>query len=237
MNGNVEELLNLIEKRDDTEGSKIISKLKRLGRSVYVVNKNYNELREHIEEYEGDLSIWDVKNRSKLQDTLKEFIRLFHNYTASVLSLRDHTYALKDSLDNEELNREYKEQIGNFKKLASFFMDLRQYIQHRRLPLVNATLDITVPKTDEEKGYAIHWLTLNKQELMDWGRLSSDSKDYLKKGNEEIDLKSSLEDYHNSLHDFYIWFFHKVGELYSTEIEECLGIDQEVYERKLDLDK
>jgi len=99
--------IELLNRRDKLEGTKIVGMLVRLDSSLYTVKRNYQDLSDAINRYESDMSIWYLKNRPKLDAFLREFSRLLHNYLSSNYSLIEHTQMARKNLDNSELNEDY----------------------------------------------------------------------------------------------------------------------------------
>jgi hypothetical protein len=81
------------------------------------------------------------------------------------------------------------------------------------------------PKTGE--GEIKQQILLEKKELTKWVHWHKDSKAYIH-SHGDIDLKVVLSEYHALVTDFYQWFYKKVEELYSKELQEFYEIESEL---------
>lgn len=221
--------VELFHKRESLRGTEIVRMMKHLALSQYILNRNYQELYNVINSYEKDQSIWHVKNRPKLEALQKEFLRQLHNYLASILSLIDHTRAFCKNLDNQQFSKDNDEKIENIKnnKSAKFLKDLRNYTQHHELPSVFATVEVTKSDVDGEKEEKK--FTLKIQDLLKWDNWSSLSQTFIEEHQKEIDLKTVIEEYQKLITKFYQWFYKRVVELNSEEIEELRKVESEMY--------
>ena len=70
------EILNLQRELNQLEGKKIIDLLLELDGTLYILEKNYDELLKIIVGYEDDDSIWDIENRKKFDVFFKELNRI-----------------------------------------------------------------------------------------------------------------------------------------------------------------
>ena len=70
-------------------------------------------------------------------------------------------------------------------------------------------------------------LFLDKNTLTEWDNWNRGSKNYLQ-SHKEINLKLVLREYQLQVKAFYDWFYKKVTELYSTQLEEFVEIDSKI---------
>jgi hypothetical protein len=220
--------VELLKKREKLEGTRIFRTLHHLATSQYAVNKNYHAFSKAIKFYENNLSIWEVTKRPQLNAFLREFLRLLHNYLASVYSLIEHTRIFCKELNNAELNSEYAVKLKELQNhiCVRFVRDLRTYSQHIQLPIISAKLSFT--KTEHsDGGETRQQILLSSDELLKWKQWHKDSKKYL--GSlKEIDLKVVLNKYQILIEAFYKWLYEKVEELYREHLEELAKIESEL---------
>lgn len=224
--------VELSKKRDELEGTRIISLIKHLATSQYALNRNHDELIGLINRYEHDLEIWAIKNRPMLEALQKEFLRLLHNYLSSIFSLIEHTYAFRNDLNNPELDSFYDDKLKELKINDSimFLKDLRIFTQHYKLPFVTAKLSFTAINGKNGEGVSEQKLTLNKDILLKWGNLNPISKAFLDKQDKEIDIKKVIEEHREKIKEFYDSFYNKASKLYDKEIIELVNLEKEMYQ-------
>jgi len=226
---NGKRFIELLEKREKLEGTRIFGILLNLATSQYAVNRNYQELSKAIGFYESNLSIWDVNKRSQLDAFLREFLRLLQNYLSSIYSLIEHTRIFCKELNNSELNREYCVKLKELQNhmCVGFVRDLRTYSQHIQLPIVSAKLSLTKTKQPGSGDEIKQQILLQSKELMKWKQWHKDSRKYLE-SLKEIDLKVVLSKYQTLIGAFYEWLYKKVEELYRKQFEELARIQSEL---------
>lgn len=219
--------IELAEKRDQLEGTKIIGLIEHLATSQYALNRNYHELMGLINSYESDQEIWAVENRPKLKALQREFLRLLHNFLSSIFSLVEHTYAFRKDLDNSELDSFYYEKLKELRinECITFLKDLRIFTQHYKLPFVTATLSFK-----KEGNISEQKLILDKDNLLKWTRWSSTSKIFLDAQDKEIDVKKIIEEYQALIEKFYDQFYNKAAKLYEKEIMELFNLEKKMFE-------
>lgn len=225
---NGKKFIELLDKRKALKGTQIFGFLNHLATSLYIVNRNHKELSNAILVYEKDVSIWDVKNRVKLDAFMREFSRLLHNYLTSVYSLIQHTINLRKKLGNSELSKEYSERLKSLHRsgCVKFVINLRQYSQHFNLPFVSA--QISLKREREEDSTTIkQQILLEKNELLKWKSWGSASRKYIS-SRKEIDMKPILIEYQTLNKEFYRWYFLKIKTLYSKELQEFFDLESEL---------
>ena len=217
----------LLNKREKLVGTRIFYMLYNLAVSEYIVNRNYQELSSAMGKYEKNLSIWDVKKRPQLDAFLREFRRLMHNYLSSTYSLIQHTIICRRELNRPSLNRVYSLKVKALltNRCVRFVRDLRTYCQHIKLPLVSAELTFDARKIGAEK--LKQRILIEKKELPKWKRWNRLSKKYIG-SHKDIEPKAIFSEYQVLVKDFYKWFYKKVEELYSRELQEFGRIEAEL---------
>lgn len=226
---NGKRFIELIKKREKLEGTRIIGLVLHLVTSQYAVNRNYQELSKAISWYEGDFSIWDVRDSGKLEAFRREFLRLTQNYLASTYSLIKHTEIFRDKLDNLKLTEEYSLRLAELRNniCIKFVRELRNYSQHLRLPMTSAKLSITKNGQQNSNVKVERRMVLIREELMKWDGWCKDSRKYIE-SQKEIDLKPVFAEYQALIKGFYDWLYRRVGELYHSQVEEFFRIEREL---------
>ena len=220
--------IELLNERKKLEGTKVVNTSLNFVNSIYTVNRNYHELSEIISEYEKGLSIWDVKNRTKLDGLMIEFSRLLQNYLSSIYSLIEHTRIVCKDLNRINSSKEYSSKINALKEenCVWFVPELRTYSQHIRLHLITSQLSI---RKNEETGQneIEQKILLQKDEIIKWDKWSKKANEYIG-SKKEINLKLVLAEYQALINVFYDWFYKEVGNLYAKELEEYHKITAEL---------
>lgn len=165
-----------------------IDELKLLLHSKEIFDGNYLEIICHIKRYETDKTLWHVKNRSKLYLFQIEFLRLLHNYLASSLSLKDHSFRFVKKISSTFSNEcTLKWDKMNKDNTFNFIQKLRNFIQHRRLPLSSASVKMDITSKGEERT-----LNLDVEDLLNWNKWRS-TKNYIRDFGESMNIKIPLE--------------------------------------------
>ena len=84
--------------------------------------------------------IWVWENKKIRDDLLGELMRHFHNFLTSVTTVIDHTrHLMQEDFITEKHRREHQEKIDHkfaTNPLALFIKQLRQYVTHRAIPII-----------------------------------------------------------------------------------------------------
>lgn len=223
---------DLIDKREKLEGTKLIRKIERLAISNSVLYGNFQHLLSFLQNYERDISFSFLVNRTKQKNAMLEATRLLHNFSASVLTLIDHTRNFIKELENQKLN-EYYEQTKN--KLiehenVAFMKELRIYTQHNELPLTTHLFELKRKEEGNIKSELVHKqsLCLEKKRLTEWGNWSNKAKNYLSKYESYIDIQEFSSEYYKLIKEFYDELYNYVGRVFEKEIMELAEFERKV---------
>lgn len=183
-----------------------------LNDSVRVLNANYVEIKNHLQNFQKD---YKKINGNSLHPNL-ETKRLIHNYLASSISLVDHTRIHIKLIHKEKEFSDYQPMIEKtFIKnpLCVFIKDFRQYLQHYRLPEISF------------QAYAFNiklkWsIIISTSELEKFSGWKKESKVFIKNKNPRLDLLDVAENYQNVVNDFYNWLTKTQKEIFSEEIKK-----------------
>ncbi len=213
----VERLNELTDKQETLEGTKIVIMLRQFKSTHYAVNRNYQELSLAMANYEGNSALWNSGKERTL--FFRELSRLLHNYLSSTFSLIRHNSRFCEKYS--KLKEEYDARVNALEPndCYVFIKDLRNITQHIEFPYL-------LTHFSREEQQIKQSILLEKQRLPS-KKLSAGSKRYIRV-NQEVDLKVVLNQYQCLIKDFYKWFYQRVGELYSKELEEFATIEKEI---------
>lgn len=189
------EFINMF-KLKELKGESYTDKVATLIMSEYVMRRNYDEIMNTIEEYEEH----EIRK--------KEVLRTLHNYLSSVYTFIEHTHTLRNSINDEELEKKFKEQLekNNLDKKSSLMKCLRNYTQHYSLPLIR---EWTNTRT-----------VLDKESISNWGGSNEKDIEFLESYGHNVNLKYLLEDYQSTVESFYEQFYKLLAKSISNELVE-----------------
>lgn len=220
MTAAVDELKAMHEQLEQLPGQEYYNLLNDVNRSKRMLDGNYTDLMNAQDHFENNPGTWMADDEQRVQNALLEFTRKLHNYLAMCLSLRDHTYRLKEKLDRDDLDDKYSAMMDELDLIApaSFIIDLRNYMQHRRIPVVTGRTGTHVVSSGSTERTAK--ILFDKTELLESDNWNDASQKVLSDLDEEFQIRSVIESYHTTLTEFYEWLSKYITELYVDEIEE-----------------
>lgn len=214
----MDELSRLIKERDESAANLRLGKLRLIEYSFDIFQGNYTELIELITEYDKDILAWDLRNRYQLGILQKRISRLLFNFTASVMSLVDHTRIVYD-----ESKRNNREIVGYEEMKVKYFVTdgthqflqkLRNYIIHKQIPDIGAGFSFSTESGNKQ------YLYLNKEELLDgfsWGPVAGSLLDSQESS---IDIKPLISNYFQHVCEFHSWLRDAFFEAHKEDIAE-----------------
>ncbi|WP_148416492.1 hypothetical protein [Haloferax sp. KTX1] len=220
------ELKELHEKLRASEGQMVLDLTGDLGRSRKMLARNKRDLIQAIRAFENDFSAGNFTDEDEILNALMEFSRSLHNYLAMVHSVRDHAYRVLNKLDDDDLRDQYttKLQETGLAKRGSFVADLRNYVQHRRVPVVTGRI----------QSHGTNQIIFDREKLATWNDWSSDGQERLMEMEEEFEIEDEIESYQSINETFYDWFISTIGERYVDEIKERDEIIEEIVQIQQD---
>src|SRR5207249_1132826 len=157
---------------------------------------NYEELKQALIAYnkpEVALEISRVGNKKKLKAFLREVVRRLHNYLASAMSLRDHTYLhVRELYKDTSFEKEYhRERHRRFEESLQhqFVEQLRDYALHQSIVDAMATTH-----WDRDTGLETS-IELSIENFRSWKDWSGPAKKYLRTAPKEVKLLDLIESY------------------------------------------
>lgn len=230
---------------EELEGTKILRQLKNLNHSLYIEKRNYDHLKNIIDFHQNNIEIMGIQNRDKLNSVLLEFIRLFHNYLASISSLKLHTSVIRKNINKthqlKSIENDIEKKIEEYDvtELFAFLRDFRNYILHKGIPNIASIYESETidkdwkPETLDDliqgpKQKSRRFIGISKDELLMYSKWSKDAKSFIRNQLGDIDLIDILDRYQNFINYFYKWIFDIVHLTYNEAIQYSLQTQQEV---------
>ncbi len=226
----VADIKSLYDELDASKGKEYFELMNNVGRAERMLRKNYRDLMDTITHYESNPDIWIRGDDEKIQGALVDFTRALHNYLAMAISLRNHTYRVKDKLKKDGFDEDYQEMLQEtgLSSTASFISDLRNYVQHRRIPVATGRNSTSVGRDRSTQQSAE--ILLDKSELLEGDKWSDDSLCFLDNLHSKFSIRTTVEEYHESTKEFYKWFFEELNTLYEDEAQERDELLREIAE-------
>jgi hypothetical protein len=195
----------------------IIGFLKDIEKTKTYLEHNYKDLQQRHDDYLG-FNDYTPENFGKLRKIIDDYTYSLINYLSSYSTLIDHMMRVRNSLDNEQITKEYETNLKNgLNDEQKFTKDLRNYFSHYRLPLLDPRFGIVLQKGPdgwEPGGVAKDgFLSVKKYELLKWKRWKKDSLVFLNGINtyeDKISLQPLIDRVHNSILEFLNWFRDRI---------------------------
>lgn len=154
-------------------------------------------------------------NYSLRHETNLELQRQFSNFLMSAFAVRDHWYALRNeyyigTAVNEKINAFTSETFGK-NELASFMHDFRNYITHKGYPLVSQTFS-------EKDHRLINDVRFEKEQLLEYKKWSTLSKQYINRIENSISLISCVSEYSEILRLYYYTLVKMLEEWHKEDL-------------------
>jgi hypothetical protein len=115
------------------------------------------------------MRLWAVQNREGFNRFLDEVERLYHNVAAAALSLRDHSYRVRNHwlqpVPSDTLREEHDERVRQVfaeSRTAQLVLGLRNIVQHRKLPRLRGHAEWRQGEAFTSK---VH---LDRDDLLEW---------------------------------------------------------------------
>lgn len=228
-------------------GNSIIRSLEILSETHYIVDSNYNDLINLVVKHETEFALTSLlsTDMQSHDNAILEILRMLHNYLSSVQSLIDHTRRVKKSLNNDELNISWKNEINRLlsNDCSIFVKQFRNYMQHFRTPSLSSILSFSNPvevlnildpdlsiETIRREFKPTFRFLLNAEDLLEWDGWYPASKRYIHTFGEHLDMRVIFLEYQTLNHNFKDRFYNKIYLLYESEIKEVDRIRNKIGE-------
>ena len=207
-----------------SEGARLHSDLLGLERSLGVFMKNCDELLRFLSTTDDPLTgirLWAVQNREGFDRFLDEVDRLLHNVVAAAMSLREHSYRVRDQWlkpgRRDRLRAQHDERVQQAfadSRTAQLVQGLRIIVQHRKLPRL--------------MGYAEHaqggpftsQIHLDTDDLLGWDGWSPAMRASLENDEGPVVLGEIVTEYREAVVEFHSWFGSAVRERNANALED-----------------
>lgn len=185
-----------------------------LNRASLVFSGNSDELAQHVGAFVGV-----PVTRSQLPDAYEhELVRLFHNYLASVGTLRDVQRTVHRSIwpmQSKDAPSEWESTVWGPKvqelfgtRETKFLQDLRNYTVHYALPVPNQASKVSWTGSGPVR--VENRLTLDKAVLLKWSGWTSKSRKYIEGHEKSVEFLPAIESYSIVVSGFFQWFWDTI---------------------------
>jgi hypothetical protein len=199
-----------------SEGARLQSDLQALGRSFRVFMGNCDELLGFFNTTNDPavaIQLWAVQNRAAFERFLDEVDRLLHNVVAAAMSLREHSYRVRDKWLKPDGRDKLREQYSERVKLvfaeslsAQLIEGLRVIVQHKKLPRLLGHASVTPGEAFESK---IH---LDSDDLLEWDEWKPEARAFLEESEDPLVLDEIVVEYREAVAGFHSWFGFAVAQ-------------------------
>ncbi len=160
---------------------------------------------------------WLTENRERLSSAMREYVRLFHNFLASSLTLIDHTrVVVKHLYEDAPWIDDYRERVLKLAQdpFACLVRDLRVYIQHYSLPVVQTH---TTVRSDQTLSRSFG---INLAKVRQWDRWSAPAKRKLDstKG-DNLSTQVLVLGYYAVILKLHQWLWHQQAAFHKRDLE------------------
>lgn len=215
-------MLQLMQELAEMEQFDIYSRLMSLNSSIYILDKNYEELEKFVDELTTNPK-WDylfmVENREALHNVSIEIVRRLHNFVSSALSLRDHALTMYNKFyKDDDLMPNYSyhaNAIFGEEPLSKFVMNLRWYCQHYRSPHI-AFQTSWVEDPDQRIRRAIILI----EDLLSYDKWSALAMEYINDLDNGVDILNVTNRYRSKVFDFYDWFQKEQEKIHQDDLSK-----------------
>lgn len=205
----------------DSKGREVFQDIQALYSTLLMVNKNYSELTQARDWFlEQEIEAFAVDNRDKVQDFMKEYSRLLHNYAASVHTLISHSYTFLDRYEDERpaLKEEYFRELRE--RELTVRGDLIKGLRHYTQKYWQAPIGLSLSLGQE--GLSERAITVDVDTLLEWDGWEESVREYLEGLDEEENITNIAEDYQEDVNDFYDWFRTLILKEFYAEIVDMV---------------
>ncbi len=197
--------------------------------SVLTLRRNHDDFERVINSHRPEpRDVFErMRSREWVEDYLVELTRTLHNFVAAAFTLVDNTRVFyRELYEPKNLMPGYQQEIdGRFIKdgLSNFIKDLRQFCQHKQLPLAGLQVGVHAGNT----GLSLIWrVRVAQGELMKFAGWSTASKNFIQASGDVVDLQDVTRAYREKVEAFHKWFEEQQREIHKAEydyLEEVKG--------------
>jgi hypothetical protein len=186
--------------------------------SKNILSKNIVQLRQllnTLEDPKDPAKIWVWENKTGRDALLGELMRHFHNFLTSVTTLIDHTrHLMKEDFITEKHRTEHQEKIEHTfarNPLTIFIRELRHYITHRTIPMIQMS--------HEESGENKR-LEMDLEKIASWNNWSQLARDFIEASKPAIRILDLVDQYEQTALEFHEYFVQRFYFHYYSQIRD-----------------
>jgi hypothetical protein len=183
------------------------------------------------------MKLWAIENREGFDRFLDEVDRLLHNVVSAAMSLREHSYRVRDKWLPSEQGDDLREQhdgrvtqVFAESRTAQLVEGLRIIVQHRKLPRLLGSLSYDSASEVFESSFH-----LDRDGLLEWDGWSADIRAYLEQGEEDLDVAEIVTEYREAVVGFHGWFESAVEQRNSAALQRLEDERRELSEYRSSL--
>ncbi|MDM4018169.1 hypothetical protein [Roseiconus lacunae] len=234
------QLAQLFERQDvldawlASDACKTIKRLKTFELSRKVFEGNYGEWERAIVSRHTDdpkQILMDGRDRTWVEDYLVEVTRTFHNLAASAFTLVDHSRKFHAELyATDNLIPDYQQHVDDtFVNPAEphVVKCLRNYVQHKSLPLVNASFGLQFSPTGGIINWSVELNTARLLEDFDW---TAQARSFVEQSAPKLDLAALLRTYRDLVVNFQDWFASEQHRVHKGAFDQRDVVNQRLQE-------
>jgi hypothetical protein len=218
-----------------SEGARLYSDLLALQRSLQVFLGNCDQLlgfmSSHLDDPLAQMRLWAHENREGFNRFLDEVERLYHNVVAAAMSLREHSYRVRDNwlgqAQSDTLREKYDRRVRQVfaeSRTAQLVEGLRIIVQHRKLPRLRGHAEWRQGEAFTSK---VH---LDRDDLLEWDGWSPEIRAFLEGDEEDVELDELVTEYRGAVVGFHTWFGSAVRARNAEALEDLERRRQELAE-------
>jgi hypothetical protein len=219
----IAEILGLRDQIAELPGAALHAQLARLARSLTVFIGNAAELRTALAHVQDDPGVWlpllDYRYPDRLDGFLDDLDRYLHNFLAAAYSLARHSIVLLEAHapPGSSFRQDYEERSPFHSPRCRFVAELRNVVQHARLPVIRAGMFMETDETGEQRSTVEFVLSRTALEAEDW---TGPAKSFVADLPGDVRLDQLVDDYATLVQNFSRWFIGALSAQFGEELAE-----------------
>lgn len=213
---------DLIEEWLASDANRTLKRLKVFELTLRIFRKNFDEWERTIDERQPANPIEALRmmsDRGWAEEYLVELTRTFHNFVATAFTLVDHTRVFyRELYEPNNLIPTYDDQLNaRFRNdgCSAFIDGMRQFFQHKRLPLVNVQLGVQFDVGQEAR---TNWgVPISKAELLTFNSWKAIARQFINQQGRSFDLRAVARQYRDNVDAFHEWFTTQQRAVHAAE--------------------
>jgi hypothetical protein len=160
----------------------------------------------HLDDPLTEMRLWAVQNREGFNRFLDEVERLYHNVAAAALSLRDHSYRVRNHwlqpVPSDTLREEHDERVRQVCRRVEDGPTSPRPAEHRPAPEAATAPGHAEWRQGEAFTSKVH---LDRDDLLEWDGWSPEARAFLE-SEEDVVLDELVSEYRAAVVGFHTWF-------------------------------